>query len=119
MKNNEKVGHYVMNPQNMITDKEQKVLDDISTMNSKIAELHNILQKKELGLVKMEKKAKGLKTYLISWMKYYWAGGEKEIEAPTEEEAIQIARDNIGGYDGHMEWDYDKNFIESWGEVKE
>jgi len=108
-----------MNPQNMITDKEQKVEDNIPTLKSKIAELQKILRARELELVKMEKKRKGLKNYLISWVKYYYATGEKEIEASTEEEAIQIARHNVGGYEGKLEGDFDRNEFESWGEVKE
>jgi hypothetical protein len=56
--------------------------------------------------------------YLISWCKYYYQFGEVEIEASTEEEAIQIAKENIGHYEGHMEWDYDQNEIESWGVVE-
>ncbi len=57
--------------------------------------------------------------YKIEWVKYYWAEGTEEIEASTEEEAIQIAKDSIGEYVGHEEWDYDKNVIESWGEVED
>jgi len=55
--------------------------------------------------------------YLISWLKYYYQTGEVEIEASNEVEAIQIAKENIGEYKGHMEWDYDKNEIESLGVV--
>jgi hypothetical protein len=50
-------------------------------------------------------------------VKYYFETGTEEIEASTEEEAIQIAKDNIGGYEGDMDWDYAKNEIQSWGEV--
>ena len=42
----------------------------------------------ELELVEEEKK--DLKTYEIDWVKYYWQTGTEEIEASTEEEAIQI-----------------------------
>ena len=51
-------------------------------------------------------------------VKYYYQTGEVEIEASTEEEAIQIAKENIGEYENHMEWDYDKNEIESLGVVE-
>ena len=56
--------------------------------------------------------------YLISWVKDYYQTGEVEIEASTEEEAIEIAKENISEYEGYMEWDYDKNEIESLGEVE-
>jgi hypothetical protein len=55
--------------------------------------------------------------YEIDWVKYYFETGTEEIEASNEEEAIQIAKDNIGGYEGDMDWDYDKIEIQSWGEV--
>ena len=41
------------------------------------------------------------------------------LESRSARAGEVIAKDNISEYDGHMEWDYDKNFIESWGEVKE
>ena len=119
MKKNEKAGDFVMNTQNMITDKEQKVEDDIPTLKSKIFELQKTLHAMELELEKMEKKAKGLKRYSIEWVKYYYSYGTEEIEATTEEEAIQIAKDEVCGYSGHMEGDFDKNEFVSLGEVKE
>ena len=90
-----------MNPQKMITDKEQKVEDNIPILKSKIAELQKILRAMELELVEEEKK--DLKTYEIDWVKYYWQTGTEEIEASTEEEALQIARDNLGEYQGHFD----------------
>jgi hypothetical protein len=56
--------------------------------------------------------------YLISWWKFYSQTGEVKIEASTEEEAIQIAKENISEYEGHWEWEYDQNEIESWGVVE-
>ena len=41
--------------------------------------------------------------YLISWVIYFSQADEVEIEASTEEEAIQIAKENIGEYDGKWE----------------
>jgi len=73
----------------------------------------------ELELVKKEKK--GLKTYLISWVKNYYATGTVEIEAPTKEEAIQIAEDNLSSYDGSgsLDGDTKNNYSESCWEVEE
>jgi len=120
MKNNEKVGDFVMNPQNMITDKEQKAEDDISSLKSKIFELQKTLQAKEIEFEKEEKKKKGLKTYLIHWVKYFYEAGEEEIEASTEEEALQIARDNLGEYQGHFDACTDPMFeFECFGPMEE
>ena len=106
-----------MNPQNMITDKEQKVEDDISIMKSKIAELQKILQAKEIEFEKEEKKKKGLKTYWVEWVKYFYEAGEEKIEASTEEEAIQIARDNASDYQGHFDACGDRQIeFECWEE---
>jgi hypothetical protein len=58
--------------------------------------------------------------YRIFWSKTYYASGTEEIEAPTEEDAIQIVKNNICDYDAlsSLEWDPDKDYIESEGEVK-
>jgi hypothetical protein len=105
-----------MYSQKIIKDEEQKVEDDIQMLKSKIAELEIILRTKELELEK--KRKKGTKNYLIEWVKHYTQTGEVEIEAFTEKEAMQIAKDNIGCYEGYMELEYDKSEIECWGEVK-
>ena len=76
-------------------------------MNSTRIEMEHELMKKDL------------KKYEIGWVKYYWDVGTTVIKASTEEEAIQIAKENICDYQGHFEWDFDKNEFESLGEVKE
>ena len=57
-----------------------------------------------------------VKTYQIAWVKNYHMGNSVLIEAETEEEAWQIARDNIGNYEGSMQYDPDEDWVESWGE---
>ena len=57
-----------------------------------------------------------VKTYEIAWVKNYHMGNSVLIEAETEEEALQIARDNIGNYEGSMQYDPDEDWVESWGE---
>ena len=59
-----------------------------------------------------------VKTYQIAWVKNYHMGNSVLIEAETEEEALQIARDNIGNYEGSMQYDPDEDWVESWGERK-
>ena len=107
-----------MNPQKMISNEVQKVEEDIQTLRVEIAELYNILRAKELELVEKKREEKGLKVYSIEWVKWYFAIGTEEIEASTEEEALQIAMDNIGEYQGDLDWDYDKNEVYSCGEIE-
>ena len=56
------------------------------------------------------------KTYEIAWVKNYHMGNSVLIEAETEEEALEFARDNIGNYEGSMQYDPDEDWVESWGE---
>jgi hypothetical protein len=58
-----------------------------------------------------------LKTYEIAWVKNYHMANSVLIEAETEEEALQIAENNIGNYEGSMQYDPDNPaWVESWGE---
>ena len=58
-----------------------------------------------------------VKTYEIAWVKNYHATGRELIKAESEEEALQIAEDNIGDYEGSMQYDPDNPaWVESWGE---
>ena len=56
--------------------------------------------------------------YLVSWVIYYSRAGEEEIEASTEEEAIQIAEENIDEYDSKWEVIDAESEIKSLGEVE-
>ena len=57
-----------------------------------------------------------VKTYEIAWVKNYHIANSVPIEAKTEEEALEIARNNIGNYEGSMQYDPDEDWVESWGE---
>lgn len=57
--------------------------------------------------------------YNIEWTRYYYETGSEEIEASNEEEAIQIAKDNVFIYDGHLDGGPAEPDIESYGEVEE
>jgi hypothetical protein len=50
--------------------------------------------------------------YMAYWSKAYYAGGEVEIEADSEEQAYEIAFDNIGDYEGSMQYDPHGDLIE-------
>ena len=59
-----------------------------------------------------------MKIYEIAWVKNYFATGSELISADSEEEALQVARDNMGDYEGSMEYTPEENWVESWGEIK-
>ena len=55
------------------------------------------------------------KIYEISWVKNYFATGSELIEADSEEEALQVARDEMGDYEGSMQHTPEEDWVESWG----
>ena len=56
--------------------------------------------------------------YKVDWSKTYIASGTVEIEAESEMDAEIIAEENIGNYEGSMQYDPNENYIEVVGEVK-
>jgi len=50
--------------------------------------------------------------YKVHWTKTYIAHGTEEIEANSEEEAEEIARDEIGDYTGSTDYLGDQDHIE-------
>ena len=52
--------------------------------------------------------------YLVDWNKAYHASGSVEVEANSNEEAEEIVRERMGDYEGHMEHDADRDFVESY-----
>ena len=59
-----------------------------------------------------------MKKYKVDWSKTYIASGTVEIEAESEEDAEIIAEENIGDYEGSMQYDPNENYVEVVGEVK-
>ena len=53
-----------------------------------------------------------MKKYKVSWSKTYYASGEVEIEAESEEDARIIVEENSGDYEGSMQYDPNENYIE-------
>ena len=54
-----------------------------------------------------------MKKYTVTWSKTYYAHGEQIIEANSRVEAEEIAEDNIGNYEGSMQWSPEQNTIEA------
>ena len=49
--------------------------------------------------------------YEVSWIKTYYSADYVEIEANSQEEAEDIARENIGNYEGSKHWDDTKDEV--------
>jgi hypothetical protein len=51
--------------------------------------------------------------YRVRWSKTYYASGVVEIEADSAELAEAIALENIGDYEGSMQYEPDGDSVES------
>ena len=58
------------------------------------------------------------KKYKVAWGKTYYASGEVEIEAVSEAHAIQRVEDEMGGYEGSMQYDPNEDYVEVVEEIK-
>ena len=57
-------------------------------------------------------------TYEVTWSKTYYASGSVEIEADSNEEAEELVRERMGDYEGSMQYDADKDFVESYSRIR-
>lgn len=57
------------------------------------------------------------KKYIVAWSKVYCASGAVEVEADNEEEAERIVDEQIGDYEGSMQYHPDENEIIVMGEI--
>ena len=57
--------------------------------------------------------------YEVMWSKTYYASGSVEIEANSNKEAEDIVRNRMGDYEGSVQYDADKDFVESYEPIKE
>ena len=51
--------------------------------------------------------------YKVEWIKTYYVSGTKEIEANNRLEAENIAHADIGDWQGAMQYDPDKNYVDA------
>jgi len=54
--------------------------------------------------------------YQVHWNKTYYASGVVTIEAESPEQAEQIAWDNLGDYEGSMQYDPEGDLVEAMGD---
>ena len=50
--------------------------------------------------------------YTVAWCKTYYSHGTEEIPAENSEEAEKIALENIGDYEGSMQYDPNEDYID-------
>jgi len=55
--------------------------------------------------------------YEVEWSKTYYASGRVEIEANSKEEAKEAVLEHMGDYDGSMQYDADRDYVEAY-EIK-
>lgn len=55
-----------------------------------------------------------MKKYAVTWSKTYYAHGEEVIEANSRVEAEEVVEENIGDYEGSIQWYPDENIIEAF-----
>jgi len=60
-----------------------------------------------------------MSTYTVTWSKTYYTSGSVEIEADSSEDAEWIVRDRMGDYEGSMQYDADKDFVEAYEPIKQ
>ena len=56
-------------------------------------------------------------SYKVYWSKRYYTSGTVKIGAESFREAEKIARENIGDYEGHMEYDPDGDEVEAYYDI--
>ena len=54
------------------------------------------------------------KEYQVEWSKTYYRSGTETIMASSKEEAEELARDQIGNWEGSSQYDPDQDHIEVW-----
>jgi len=55
-----------------------------------------------------------MKKYAVTWSKTYYAHGEKVVEANSRVEAEEMIEENIGDYEGSMQWNPNENTVEAF-----
>jgi hypothetical protein len=54
-----------------------------------------------------------MKKYKVSWTKTYYASGEVEVEATSRMDAELKVEENIGDYEGSMQYNPDEDYIDA------
>ena len=52
--------------------------------------------------------------YAVTWSKTYYAHGEVIIEADSRVEAEEIAENQIGDFEGSLQWNPDQDTVEAF-----
>lgn len=57
--------------------------------------------------------------YIVEWSKTYYASGSVAVDASSSEDAEDVVRERMGDYEGSMQYDADKDFVEAYEPIKE
>ena len=57
--------------------------------------------------------------YTVTWSKTYYASGSVEVDASNSQDAEDVVRDRMGDYEGSMQYDADKDFVEAYEPIKQ
>ena len=57
--------------------------------------------------------------YIVEWSKTYYASGAVAVDASSSEDAEDVVRERMGDYEGSMQYDADKDFVEAYEPIKE
>ena len=55
-----------------------------------------------------------MKKYAVTWSKTYYVHGEKVVKANSRVEAEEMVEENIGDYEGSMQWNPDQTTVEAF-----
>ena len=53
-------------------------------------------------------------SYNVYWRKTYYASGNVEVDADGFEEAEKIVKEQMGNYEGSMQYDPDDDIVETY-----
>ena len=56
--------------------------------------------------------------YELLWVKLYYAAGTVEVDAPNEDDAHDMVMDQIGDYEGSMQYEADGDEVEILREIE-
>jgi hypothetical protein len=57
--------------------------------------------------------------YNVFWQKTYYVSGDVTVETDSEEHAVELVHEDIGGFTGSMQYNPNENMVEVLEEVSD